>query len=94
MTSRFPVNKMNQLNSLTKLVLGSFEDYYDFFRFKNRRGTAYHYFYFETIKNSFRLFLAFPSSVVFGEIGLFGPNPSAVIRLTSTPFSSKKALTI
>ncbi|MBC7694733.1 MAG: hypothetical protein H7141_04715 [Burkholderiales bacterium] len=40
MTGRFPLNNMNQWDPITNLVLGSIEDYYDFFRFENRRGTA------------------------------------------------------
>lgn len=40
MTNRKPINDINQMDPVTKKVLGSFETYYDFFRFENRRGTA------------------------------------------------------
>lgn len=40
MNNRSAVNDSNQLDPVTTKILGSFESYYDFFRFDNRRGTA------------------------------------------------------
>ncbi|MES2567577.1 MAG: hypothetical protein V4565_11960 [Bacteroidota bacterium] len=40
MTGRYQVNDINQLDPLTKKALGAFRNYYDFFQFENKIGTA------------------------------------------------------
>ncbi|MDF2447855.1 MAG: hypothetical protein K0R26_359 [Bacteroidota bacterium] len=40
MTNRYRANDINQLDTVTKEVLGAFTNYYHFFQFENKMGNA------------------------------------------------------